>query len=165
MAITQDEANKIEEETRDQAENNLWMNERRKRITASKVGGIAKMKQSTKRSKKVQDLLYSSFRGNQATHYGSEKEETTRQQYMTHQRRNNHPDLTTEKCGLFISKYDNWLAATPDDIVHDPSNAAHPSGLDKKSFLCQRQEFGRSVCHIKLLFGIGQKEHDKMTKT
>lgn len=129
VAITQDEANKIEEETRDQAENNLWMNERRKRITASKVGSIVKMKETTKRSKKVQELLYSTFRGNQATYYGLEKEKTTRQQYMTHQQRNNHPNLTTEKCGLFISKYDNWLAATPDGIVHDPSNTASPFGL------------------------------------
>lgn len=120
---------KIEEETREQAENEKWMMERRKRITASNVGGIAKMKQTTKRSKKVEALLYNSFRGNKATKYGSEMDEFTRQQYVTHQQGNNHPDLTVEKCGLHISHLDNWLAATPDGIVHDPSDTAHPLGL------------------------------------
>ena len=37
------------------------------RITASCVGGIAKMRKTTKRSKKVEELLYSTFR---ATIYG-----------------------------------------------------------------------------------------------
>ena len=30
-------------------------------------------------------------------------------------------NVTTENCGLFISEHNNWLAATPDGIVHDPS--------------------------------------------
>ena len=33
------------------------------------------MKETTKRSKKVKDLLYSTFRGNEATRFGSEMEE------------------------------------------------------------------------------------------
>ncbi len=37
------------------------------------------MRQATKRSKKVEALLYSTFRGNVATRYGLDKEETTRQ--------------------------------------------------------------------------------------
>ena len=45
------------------------------RITASNTGAIAKMRATTKRSKKVQELLYSGFKGNKATTYGSEKEE------------------------------------------------------------------------------------------
>ena len=46
------------------------MVERRKRLTASNVGSIAKMRKTTKRSNKVKGLLYSSFRGNVATLYG-----------------------------------------------------------------------------------------------
>ena len=60
-----EEAQTIEKKTRQQAE---WKYERRKRITASRVGGIVL-------------VLYSTFRGNEAneaTRYGSEKEEQGR---------------------------------------------------------------------------------------
>ncbi len=60
-----------------------WMMERRKRITASRVGSIAKMKKTTKRSKKVQTLIYNNFKGNNATRYGIAKEEETRQDLPT----------------------------------------------------------------------------------
>ena len=56
------------------------MRERMKRVTASGVGGILKMRKTTKRSKKVEEMLYSKFRGNQATMYGTNMEETTRRQ-------------------------------------------------------------------------------------
>ena len=90
-------------------------------------------------SKKVQQLIYSTFRGNKATFYGSEKEDITKQEYITYQRRNNHPDLAVNDCGLFISEENNWFAATPDGIVHDSSDALNPSGLleIKKSFCSQ----------------------------
>ena len=48
-----------------------------KRMTASQVGGILKMKKTTRRSKKV-EILYSKFKGNCATMYGTNMEETSR---------------------------------------------------------------------------------------
>ena len=129
VVLTKEVACELEEQTRNQSESNQWRCERRKRITASNAGGIAKMRAKTKRSKKVQQLLYSTFRGNKATFYGSEKEDITKQEYITYQRRNNHPDLAVKDCGLFISEENNWLAATPDGIVHDSSDALNPSGL------------------------------------
>ena len=87
------------------------------------------MKEKTKRSIKVRNLLYSTFTVNEATHYGSEMEDTARQQYIASQQRNGHPDITVEKCGLFISELNNWLAATPDGMVHDPSDKSNPTGL------------------------------------
>ena len=71
---------KIEESTRQQSTaddsnaRELWYAERKKRITASVVGGIAKMKSSTKRAKKVQELLYNKFHGNSSTMFGVAKE-------------------------------------------------------------------------------------------
>ncbi len=85
VVVTCEEAQTIEKKTRQQAENDEWKYERRKRITASRVGGIAKMKETTKKSNKVKDLLYSTFRGNEATRYGSEKEEQTTHQYIAYQ--------------------------------------------------------------------------------
>ena len=54
VCITRQRASIIEEETRTQAtdDNQMWEQERRKRVTASKVGCITKMRKSTKRSKK-----------------------------------------------------------------------------------------------------------------
>ena len=80
-----------------------WLVERRKRLTASKIGSTVKMKKSTKRSKKFQNLLYSTFRGNEATRYGLAKEQETIYQYEAHQRENGHLQLSVDKCGLSIS--------------------------------------------------------------
>ena len=128
VVVTED-ARKIERETRDQADSDIWIIERRKRITASNVGGIAKMKKTTKRSFKVKGLLYSTFRGNQATQYGADMESVTVREYITYQQQNGHPNTTVHKCGLFISENNNWLAATPDGIVNYPTATKHPNGL------------------------------------
>ena len=53
VVITEEEAKSIEEKTRNQGKSEEWKSERRKRLTASKVGGICKMMDKTKRSKKV----------------------------------------------------------------------------------------------------------------
>ena len=129
VVITREEARTIEVKTRDQADCEMWNSERRKRITASKVGSIAKMREKTKRSNKVREFLYSTFRGNEATRFGSVMEEVAKQEYITHRRRNYHPEFSAKTCGLFISEQNNWLAATPDGMVNDPSNIAQPLGI------------------------------------
>lgn len=86
------------------------------------------MREKTKRSNKVRELLYSAFKGNRATRYGSTMEGIAKQQYITYQRQNNHPGLMATDCGLFISENNNWLAATPDGIANDPSDR-DPSGI------------------------------------
>lgn len=55
-------------------------------------------------------------------------EDNARRDYLTHLQRN-HPDVKVENCGLFISRLNNWLGASPDGIVYDPSETAEPSGL------------------------------------
>ncbi len=129
VVITQEEAVNIERDTREQARSEQWKDERRKRLTASRVGGIAKMKATTKRSKKVKELLYSMFRGNEATRYGMEMEEVTRQEYTTHQQQSGHQGLAVGNAGLFVSLANPWLAASPDGLVHDPNNAPQHLGL------------------------------------
>lgn len=61
VAVTTEQANNTEQETQEQSGSDLWIRERTKRITASRVGGILKMK-TTKRSRKVQEILYSRFK-------------------------------------------------------------------------------------------------------
>ena len=101
------------------------MKEREKRITASRVGSIAKMNKTTKKSKKVEEILYNTFRGNEATRYGKEMEEKSRQEYESHQLVNGHHGLKTQPAGLVISVETPWLAASPDNRVLDPS--VHPT--------------------------------------
>ena len=128
VVLTTEAASEIEQQTRNQSDSDKWRAERRKRLTASRTGRIIKMRPKTKRSKRVEEFLYSVFKGNKATNYGSEKEEITRQEYISYQKKNK-PTLTVEECGLYISSDNNWLAATPDGVVHDNTDVAHPIGL------------------------------------
>ncbi len=67
VVVTYDDAKHIEQQIQDQADSVEWSIERRKRLTASVVGGIAKMRSTTNKAKKVEGLLYTRFRGNVAT--------------------------------------------------------------------------------------------------
>ena len=84
-----------------QGQSGLWANERKKRLTASVVGAILKMKTTTKKGKKVENLLYSKFRVNRATMYGIEMKAVARNEYIQYQQNNGHPDLKTERVGWF----------------------------------------------------------------
>ncbi len=75
------------------------------------------MRKTTKTSNKVKELLYNNFKGNVATQYGQEMEETTRLTYLDHLKQSGSVESTVTTCGLFISKYDSWLAASPDGLV------------------------------------------------
>ena len=98
-------------------------------MTASQVGSIVKMRKTTKRSNKVKALLYSNFRGNEATRYGLAKEEESKQRYMICQQQNGHSNLTIYNCGLFVSSINPWLAASPDGCLLDSSNPSQIVGL------------------------------------
>ena len=118
----------VESKTQAQSDSNTWREERYKRITASVVGGICKLQKKTKRSKKVESMLYSKFRGNKATWYGNNKEQVSRDRYVNYQRQHGHPNLKTHTTGLVISHENPWIAASPDDRVHDP-DSSDPWGL------------------------------------
>ena len=118
VMVSEEEACAIEKETREQHGSELWKIERKKRITASVVGDIAKMKQTTKRGKKVESILYSTFKGTMATRYGIEMESEARKQYIAYQIRRGHA-VQTSRTGLVISVDNPWLAASPDDQVVD----------------------------------------------
>ena len=128
VKVTEEEAIRISKETLGQGQSEKWMQERKKRITASVAGGIIKMRAKTKRSKKVKGLLYSKFKGNEATRYGIEMEQTARMEYLEHQNSNGHSDLKTKNVDLIVSVETPWLAASPDGRVND-STAHPPLGL------------------------------------
>ena len=89
-------------------------------MIASTVGSLLKMRSTTKASKKVEAILYSTFKGSQATRYGTLMENTARREYKTYHEERGH-SLTTIRTGLVISVDHPWLAASPDDRVFDPT--------------------------------------------
>jgi len=127
VVVDMQEAERIEVETQLQASCEMWRQERRKRITASNVHKIVSLKPSTKRAPRVKELLYSTFRGNCATKYGLTNENETRKAYVENMQAT-HPGLVTHHVGLVISTTHPWIAASPDDLVTDPS-APNPYGV------------------------------------
>ena len=120
VVVSKEQASKIEESTRAQSETLMWREERRKRVTASRVGGIVKMRKSTKRANRVKEMLYTNFTGSAATRYGTMMEKEALKEYVEHQQHNGHPNLVVKPVGLCISSETPWLAASPDSMVRDP---------------------------------------------
>lgn len=101
----------IEQITKDQRNNEIWMLERRKRLTASNFGRIVKLLDKTNRANVVKDLLYSTFKGNIYTEYGQQNEHIAIRcfEQITGKK--------VEKSGLVVHKSYPYLAASPDGII------------------------------------------------
>ena len=127
VVVSAEEARAVEIKTVTQSSSDLWREERRKRLTASNCGKIAKTTQKTV-ANKVKDLLYSTFKGNKATEWGKMQESHTRQAYVSYQNQHGHEGLTTSPTGLVIHPNHPWIACSPDDRVFD-SNETEPNGL------------------------------------
>ena len=76
----------------------------------------------------MKGLLYSKFKGNEATRYGIEMEQTARMEYLEDQHSNGHSDLKAKHVGLIVLVETPWLTASPDGRVND-STAHPPLGL------------------------------------
>ena len=67
--------------------------------------------ETTKLSKKVEEMLYSKFKGNEATWYGTLMESTSRHDHQRYQSQQGHK-LTTVRTGLMISSENPWLVTS-----------------------------------------------------
>ena len=148
VVVSKEEAQDIEMATREQSNSDLWKAERLRRITATKVGTIAKMLKKTKRANTVKQMLYTTFRGNETTRYGTRMEDTTRQNYVAYQREQGHSNLTISKAGFVVTVDNPWLAASPNDRVTDPDDP-QPLGLVKyKNPFAARQHTLSEACDM-----------------
>ena len=131
VKVTESQAEVIRLETTGQGSNDdslyKWLAERRCRITASNTGSIAKRRTTTKVASAVKQLLYTKFTGNNATRWGNLQEESTKEEYLKCKELDS-PEISTTHTGLVISIEHPWLAASPDGLVHDPTEDA-PHGL------------------------------------
>ena len=136
----------------------LWYAERRKRITASRVAGIAKMRKNTKTANKVKEMLYTKFRGNAHTLYGVINESTSRNEYITYMHNHGHTGLTVSLSGLTISQQSPWIAASPDGMVLDPSHVPSEGLVELKNPSSVQDMTIVEACEMKKGFCIKKRQ-------
>ncbi|KAK3106916.1 hypothetical protein FSP39_002901 [Pinctada imbricata] len=98
----------IERGTRDQADSQLWMKEKRNRLTASNFGKVLQRK-STPNEK----FLSKIFRP-KSLEYGKRNEENAKAKYLKQ-----HPSRHFHKCGLVINEKFTFLGARQDGKLCD----------------------------------------------
>ena len=104
---------KIESDTRDQGESELWISLRREMLTASNFGTVCRMRPSTSCAATVKAILYSSFLDNPATKYGLDNEKIARKELAIKLNKEIKP------CGLFIDIENPCLGASPDGLIDE----------------------------------------------
>jgi hypothetical protein len=128
LKFNEDEINEVEKTTRGQANNSVWYNQRKYRITASKCYRIASLKPDTSPTKAIKEVLqYNSPCQFKCMRDGVEMESKILDDYkvLMHQKENNQ--LSVSQCGFFVSE-EEFLGASPDVLVEDPS-LSDPKGL------------------------------------
>lgn len=133
LTVSQQEAQRIEEETRQQSEDptGMWMRLRRSRLTASNFGVICKRRPTTPVAALIKNLLYkSSSYSVPSLRWGKENEHCARNAYCKYMQENSHPNLHTIRAGFVIHPQHGWLGSSPDDWVFDPDSAI-PNGISE----------------------------------
>ena len=139
IALDEDAAVSLEQVTRSQSESTDWFAARRLRITATSSKAIV-CRQKTDVSNLVQWMLHGSFRGNEATRYGNEHEESAINDYIISQT-TSESVVTVARSGLIVRPDEPWLACSPDGLI---SNSSTPDkGLleVKCPFRCSSMSF------------------------
>ena len=98
-------------------------------ITASNVGTIVKRRSSTKVANTVKQLLYTTFRGNAATRWGTLQEPVSRTRYI--QQKSSVSSI--KDSDLVVSSDYPWLAANPDGFVEDSQYSPQEGIVDFKN--------------------------------
>ena len=118
----------IEQSTRDQAQNPLWYSVRRYRITASNFGAVYCRKPTTPPQSLVLQIIGAKQFYSQATNWGKKNEPVALEKYQQKQQDCGHHGLYYCPSGFVVSEHHPYLGASPDAVVHDPTEA-NPFGL------------------------------------
>lgn len=100
----------LERVTKEQAHSQDWINERKKRLTASNFGEICKMRLNTSCRKKVYNMLYRPYTSTKEMAYGVEMEPNAKIKF---EELSGH---SVNSCGLFSDIEFPYLAATPGNL-------------------------------------------------
>ena len=115
----------IEKETRGQADNPVWLNQRDGRITASKFRDVYTRVESFKKNDNTDmDSIISRVLGYvkplsnlPALKYGRRMESVAVEKFTEVLKENNHKTIEIIECGLFVDKNVPYLGASPDRLV------------------------------------------------
>jgi hypothetical protein len=121
LKVTSYERNRIELATRQQNKSQLWHDVRLKRLTGWKSSQI--LKQQSWTPSLLKTILYQKPFISVPAHikWGQDNEVIARQQYIDFMHANNHYNLTVQECGFFVHPQKEWLGASPDGVVLDPT--------------------------------------------
>ena len=134
-----------------------WFNERRKRLTACKIG-LVMIRKTSKNEKFVKNTIIGKRDLSKvpAVKYGIENEDNAKLKYKQYMQRARN-SVSLYQCGLFVNPKMSWSGASPNGKVYD---SKHGYGLlevkcayrhrevppidacDDPIFFCQRNESG-----------------------
>jgi len=121
--ITQEAADKIQIETKQQSQSQLWYKERQWRVTASYFGEVCKMRKSTspiRLANAITSQCQKPFIPAPCL-WGKENEPVAVARYIQHMNTCSK-DVTVTQTGLIINPAFPYLGATPDGLIKDRSS-------------------------------------------
>ncbi len=114
LCITsQKDAETLEKKTRKQALSQLWRDERKIRLTASRFGEICKLTEKKNISKLCDSLYGEKTFKSEATEHGIKHEKIARKKLEEIE------GITVQECGLYVNPNFPYLGASPDGIIGD----------------------------------------------
>jgi hypothetical protein len=129
LCLPSEKLREIEQSTRTQSQSSLWHTVRRYRLTASYFGTIYKRKASTSPHSLVMQIIQRKPFTSEATEWGIQNESVALRRYVELQHHTGHNGLYCSKSGFVISEEYPFLGASPDAVVHDPTNVLEPFGV------------------------------------
>ena len=150
IQVSDHEIEKIERETRSQADNPLWYHHRRLRLTASNFGMVAKRRAKTPVAKAVKNLLYTRSMDSKAMRWGRVHEDDARQEYVQLLKLS-HPQATVKLTGLIVDKHEPCLGGSPDGLVSIPKKVEPDGVLEIKCphSAAEKQFTPQEACSLK----------------
>lgn len=116
--ISNQQIDNLSNQTLEQSRSQIWISERKKRLTSSNFGKIVKRNPKMKCTPIIQNLLYSNFKGNQHTLKGQQEERNTIIEYQLEKAKNG-VNVIVEKMGLVVDKENKFLGTSPDGKVKE----------------------------------------------
>ena len=119
----------LEEKTRGQSKNEMWIKERKVRITSSHFSDIFKhvnIKDCVNPDNLLRNLLYAEF-DNQFLKWGRTHEPAARMKYKL-QMKKQFKDIRVTECGLLILENYPYIGASPDGLVRYTENGVEMKG-------------------------------------
>lgn len=147
LRVSDEEARKIERDTKEQRFSSLWYSVRRYRLTASSFGEIYRRKRETPPDALVLKLLQQRQISSVALEWGIQQEPNAVEAYKKYQKNIGHQELSVCAVGFLVCQAHPFLGASPDGGVYDPSSSAYPFGfLEVKCPYSHRDDTPLEAC-------------------